>query len=183
VSVGGGREARELRRRCERLVEGLQLPDPFDLTTLCDTIGRRRGRPLRVEMRSQTAGIGTPCGMWVALEDEDVILIDQRTSSHHQQHIGLHEVGHILAGHNAGQALDPSMAERLLPRLDPKTVRMMLGRESYGTPEEREAETIALLLSERIAAPRRDPARPAADNPAAADALMRLNDPFGGKDR
>jgi hypothetical protein len=30
----GGKEERELRRRCERIVEGLELPDPFDLDVL-----------------------------------------------------------------------------------------------------------------------------------------------------
>ena len=44
----GGRQGRELRRRCERIVEGLDMPDPFDLEVLCRTVGEARGRPLRV---------------------------------------------------------------------------------------------------------------------------------------
>jgi hypothetical protein len=183
VIGGRGREARALRRRCQRIVEGLQLPEPFDLESLCETIGRHRGRPLRVEMRGSAAGTGSPCGMWVALETEDVFLIDQRSSSYHRQHIGLHEVGHVLAGHNAGPGLDHDLAIRLLPRLDPSMAKMVLGRDSYGTPQEQEAETIALLLSERIAAPRRVLGAARGADQADADALMRLYGAFGGKDR
>jgi hypothetical protein len=176
------REGRELRRRCERIVEGLEMPDPFDLEVFCRSIGAARGRPLRVVLQPGGGGSGSPCGMWVAYDTEDVIVIDQRTSSLHQQHIGLHEVGHIVAGHNSEQGLAIDSVLRLLPDLDPAVVRLVLGRASYASTQEREAETIALLLSGRIAASRRD--RNVYDvGSATGEALRRLDGAFGGRDR
>ena len=179
----GGRQGRELRRRCERIVEGLDMPDPFDLEVLCRTVAEARGRPLRVLIWPAGGGSGSPCGMWVALADEDVIVIDRRTSWLHQQHIGLHEIGHIVAGHNAGQGLEHDSVLRLLPDLDPAMVRRVLGRASYASPQEREAETIALLLSQRIAVPRRDLEILYDLESATGEALRRLDEAFGGRDR
>jgi hypothetical protein len=42
----------------------------------------------------------------VAFDDEDVIVIDRRTSGLHRQHIGLHEIGHIVAGHKSDTGLE-----------------------------------------------------------------------------
>lgn len=158
------------------------MPDPFDLEVLCGTIGAARGRPLRVQVHAGSGGHGSPCGMWVALDDADVIVVDRRTSSLHRQHIGLHEIGHIMAGHNSGTDLGHDVALRLMPDLDPAMVRRVLGRVSYDTPQEREAEMIALLLSQRIATPRR--AAGTSDDPdsPAGRALRQLNQAFGGQD-
>jgi hypothetical protein len=69
--------------------------------------------------------------MLIGLEHEDIILEEQRTSAPHQEHIALHEIGHILCGHDdAATGLGREEALRLMPSLDPDMVRRVLGRTS-----------------------------------------------------
>ncbi|MER7167898.1 hypothetical protein ABT336_17745 [Micromonospora sp. NPDC000207] len=136
-----------LRRRCERLLTDLALPEPFDLHELCRVLGERRGRPLRLMPISLP--MHTVCGMWVPTGDFDAIFYEQDTSALHQMLIIGHEVGHLLAGHRATAVLDADASRLLLPDLDPQLVRRFLGRSNYDADAEREAEMIGSLLLRR----------------------------------
>lgn len=135
-----------LRRRCERILSGLDLPDPFGIDELCLQLGEQRGRPIHlipIELPP-----GGACGMWASTSDFDAIFYQKNTSSLHQAHIQAHEIGHLICDHSA-VSVDGTGAVLLLPGLDPALMRRMMNRRDYTGREEREAEVFASLLLER----------------------------------
>jgi hypothetical protein len=158
-----------LRRACQRLVDGLDLPlAAVGIRDVLPVIERLTGRA--VVLAPASFGASAPCGIWVRTESSDHVFYDPDTSRAHQDHIIAHELGHILRGHRPNQDLSPALVpERLLSTLDPVMVRKVLGRTGYEQREEQEAETIASLLQSRIH--RRG--LPAADDRAARTLLTR----------
>jgi hypothetical protein len=139
-----------LRRRCEQRLRHTRIPSPFDLDAFCGEVAARRGRPL---IRRPVPGLSAdaPCGLWIGTDTTDHVFYDPGTSPLHAEHIVLHELAHILSGHEgSGGAL-----ARLFPDLDPATVRRVLGRVSYTSAQEREAEMMASLIRGRSAQPPR----------------------------
>jgi len=139
---------RALRRRCTELLDDVDVPVPFDLPLFCQRLAAHRGRPLQVlslPMQQSQAGL---CGVWVATDTQDWVIVEPGTSPLHQAVIALHEIGHVLAGHRADNGWDGVVA-RMLPHLDPATVRSVLGRSAYRWKWEREAEMIATLVLAR----------------------------------
>ncbi len=136
---------RQLRRQCERRLDGITIPRPFDLDQFCRNVARRRGR--RLQLRS-IPGLSTssPCGLWISVPTADYIFFDPNTSALHAEHIVLHELGHILCNHTIATDVENSTLARLLPDLDPRTVARVLGRVRYTTAQEREAELLASLI-------------------------------------
>jgi hypothetical protein len=135
-----------LRWRSERRLRGVRVPSPFDLDAFCAELAGRRGRPL---IRRPVPGLSAeaPCGLWIATDRADHVFYDPGTSPLHAEHIVLHELAHMICSHSgAGDALP-----RLFPDLDPATVRRVLGRVSYTTDQEREAEMVASLIRGRSA--------------------------------
>jgi hypothetical protein len=138
---------RELRRRCARLVDTLDIPVPFSAQGLCARLAAQRGRPIELVMVAMPAG--GLCGVWVAAKDRDFIFFEGRTSPLHQEHIILHEFAHLFCGHTTTSVLAPETSRLLLPDLDPNVVDRVLQRTHYSAEEEREAETTASLVLER----------------------------------
>ncbi len=138
-----------LRRRCERRLRGIRIPEPFDLDAFCREVELHRGRRL---LRRPVPGLsaGAPCGLWIGTDRADHVFYDPGTSPLHAEHIVLHELAHILSEHTLGQ--DGSLAQ-LFPDLDPATVSRMLGRVAYTNAQEREAEMMASLIRGRSARP------------------------------
>jgi hypothetical protein len=136
-----------LRRRCERRLRGVRIPQPFDLDAFCLEVETRRGRRL---LRRPVPGLSShaPCGLWIGTPRADHVFYDAGTSPLHAEHIVLHELAHILSGHQ----LDVSLAG-LFPDLDPAMVTRALGRVGYTTVQEREAEMMASLIRGRSARP------------------------------
>ena len=136
-----------LRWRSERRLRGIRVPRPFDLDAFCAEVAARRGRPL---IRRAVPGLAAeaPCGMWIATDRTDHIFYDPGTSPLHAEHIVLHELAHILCDHSGSAGA----LARLFPDLDPAAVRRVLGRVSYTTEQEREAEMLASLIRGRTAA-------------------------------
>lgn len=140
---------RSFVQRCARKVRELHplFPEPFDIVGFCDNLGRARRRPIHL-MPVELPAAELPCGMWVSTTSVDVIAYARDTSPPHRAHIILHELAHMLCDHQG--ALGPGQVELLFPSIDPALVRRMLGRTSYTCDEEREAETLASLLQERV---------------------------------
>ncbi|BCJ52549.1 hypothetical protein Asp14428_40240 [Actinoplanes sp. NBRC 14428] len=92
---------------------------------------------------------GAPCGLWISVAGADYVFYDPGTSRLHAEHIVLHELGHMLSGHTTGLDLDNAAVALLVPDLDPRTVRTVLGRVGYTTAQEREAEMLASLIRAR----------------------------------
>ncbi|MGI5502176.1 ImmA/IrrE family metallo-endopeptidase [Lentzea sp. CA-135723] len=127
-----------------RLARKLRLPQPFDVHALCARVAADRGRPITL-IPLPMASLG-PCGLWLAGDREDVVCYEQHTSALHQEHIILHELGHILHGHEGSETMSA-----LFPDLSGETVRTMLARqhETFGERAEREAEDFAFAVLAR----------------------------------
>jgi len=141
-----------LRRRCERRLRHLPIPDPFVLEILCERLAQSRGRPLTLHAMPPL-GLHSPNGVWVATASADHIFVDEGARALHREHIVLHEIGHMVAEHNSGSVLSPADTEALLPDLDRAMVARVLGRTRYSLEEEREAELMATLIAQRAGRP------------------------------
>lgn len=141
-------QLKKLRKAGARRIADLDLPEMADVAELCRYLGEVRGRPITLVPMQMPAT--HPCGMWVAARDEDLIFYDANTTSAHQEHIILHELGHIICCHRGAGWLDEASARLLFPNLDPDLVRDMLLRATYDDVQEQEAEIIAYLLSQRV---------------------------------
>ncbi|WP_143466999.1 ImmA/IrrE family metallo-endopeptidase [Lentzea kentuckyensis] len=127
-----------------RLARGLVLPSPFDIVELCARVSRRRRR--RIVLAPMPLSALGPCGLWLAGEQADIICYEQDTSELHQEHIILHELGHILHDHQGAETLNA-----LLPDLSGATLRIMLARQhdAFSAKAEREAEQFAYAVLAR----------------------------------
>ncbi|MGW2050993.1 hypothetical protein ACWCPF_38400 [Streptomyces sp. NPDC001858] len=88
-----------------------------------------------------------PFGLWLMTDSADIVFYQQDTTRAHQDHIILHEVGHIIADHKDEQVWTPGddPAAGLLPGGLPRG----LPRTCYDSRHEREAELIATIILER----------------------------------
>jgi hypothetical protein len=164
---------REIRRRCKRELRALRIRPPLDVPLLCERLGERRGRPIR--LMPYPIPVPGPFGLWLATEAADYILYQQETSKSHQAHIILHEVGHILADHQSDET-DDSVWRDLLGNIPPDAIRRALRRSSYDVEHEREAELVATIILEWASVV--DRVAP----PEAQDAgLQRLQDALGDR--
>lgn len=175
----------QLHRRCQAVLDQLTLPRPFSIDALCRELSRTRGRPLHLHALPDQAAGGNICGLWLATPTDDHIFYEQRTTQIHQEHIILHEIGHMLFDHHGirptapppgvptstGSTRAPTAAgarsatpeaeesapaattagensgvQALLPDLSPQLIQRLLGRASYTTRQEQEAEMLATLL-------------------------------------
>jgi hypothetical protein len=100
----------------------------------------------------------------------DYIFYESQTSALHQEHIILHEVGHLLCEHRVASLSRDEVSELLLPDLDPAMIRRVLGRTCYPVWAEQEAEIIASLILAKVERQRRETAlsRPASVVPVVA---------------
>ncbi|MFB9465847.1 hypothetical protein [Streptomyces cinereospinus] len=112
----------------------------------------------------------------------DVILYQQETTRLHQEHIILHEVGHILVSEDEQadeeQETPDDFVEgwaTLIPVLDPDLVRRVAQRCSYDDGEECEVELAATIILEWSSA--LDPATPLSDDPT----LRRIQSALGDR--
>jgi hypothetical protein len=136
----------KLRRRCEPILAQIDLPRPFSIEALCHHIAEQRGRPLYLHPLPPEAAVSGTCGLWLGTAIDDHVFYEKQTSRLHQEHIMLHEFGHILFGHDSLDAGDNVGAQALLSDLDPRLVRHLLGRTNYTTRQEQEAEMLASLI-------------------------------------
>ncbi|MEV6975294.1 ParH-like protein [Kitasatospora sp. NPDC093806] len=144
----GGIE-RGLWLRCRGVADSIPLPEPFGLRALTDSLTRLRGRP--IELIPLSGPAHSPCGVLVSTDRADYIGYAVDTTALHQQHIVLHEIGHLLCRHaGTGAVLGEDVREALTPRLSGELVRRVLGRSAYTQRQEREAELVASLALHRV---------------------------------
>lgn len=175
----GRMNEQRLWRRCQPLVRELErsigLPEPGAVEEFIERLAIHRGRP--IELRPFThdevpAGI---CGLWIDQTSRDVIGFP--TEARHAPHIVMHEVGHMLCGHRGRSAVGGTQLRSFMPDLDPDMVHRVLGRSVFSDREEREAELVASLIMDRVAATARRSPVPA----IVVDPLtQRLRRAFGG---
>jgi len=165
---------RQARRQWQALVDGLALPDPFDLAQFCKQFEQGTGRPIVLMPRDSERDGPAPCGLLARTDDRDYVFYETATSRVHLRQNIFHELGHLLADHapmtTAVGAEDPGL-RTLLPHLDPAVVRRVLARGGYDRQIEREAEVIGSLLGLRVEASLRGRTRPQASGDPALDRM------------
>ena len=102
---------RALRRRCRNLLRQLDARPPLDIPEMCAQLGILRGRP--IYLRAHPLPASGPFGVWLSLSAADYIFYQEHTSQPHQEHIILHELGHLIAEHRSD-----GRAPALLPQAD-----------------------------------------------------------------
>lgn len=147
---------RAMRRQCGKVIRlsGVdRLPTPVapdDLfAALCGGMSIERGRP--VQLRTVAFPAGTASGLWLAMDDRDLVVVEKGTDPDHQLLILAHEFGHMVRGHSGHHLDGAAVAARLLADDGDlrETVAHVAARTHLGEPEEREAEAFGLLLSTR----------------------------------
>jgi hypothetical protein len=132
------------------LARALPIPVPWHRDVFVANIAKLRDRPIRLVPTDTAALADSPCGLWLASADEDVILHETGTSDYHIDQIVCHEIGHMMLGHGRGgpDAPGPAFAalDQLLPDIDPSTVRAILGRSDFRADQERDAEMFASMV-------------------------------------
>lgn len=139
---------RELRRRCRKLLRELDIRPPLDVATLCARIGDQRGRA--IDLYPYPIIVPGPFGLWFEQPERDAIFYQSDTSRPHQDHIILHELGHILAGHpsDGAQADEAVQQIRRNPPTDGLDGEARARRTCYDSAHEREAELVATTILE-----------------------------------
>lgn len=92
-----GNNRRELRRRCDELIDTLPVRAPFEVTTFLHELSRQRETPLALWRMNPVRSM--PTGMLVATREMDYLFVARGTSPGHAVHIAFHELGHALSGH------------------------------------------------------------------------------------
>ncbi|MFI9804260.1 regulator component [Streptomyces sp. NPDC052301] len=137
----------ELQRRCSAILRDLGVRRSLPFEAVLERVEELRERPLVLrELPEQIAETGV-CGLWLGTDDADYVFYEARTAPLHRQHIILHEIGHVLCDHHrgvTGRAEDLTVPP--LGDLQPSAIKRLMGRTSYTTSEEQEAEMIASLI-------------------------------------
>ncbi|UGT68805.1 hypothetical protein LTT66_00770 [Nocardia gipuzkoensis] len=157
----------DLAARFDELGRLVPIPHPWDVTEYLERVAEYRGRPITlcpIDVGALSGnGCGTGSGLWIAREDDDVIMYGADTEWH-ADHIIAHEIGHMLLGHG-GSASGPEAAaadlplRELMPSLSLETIHSVLRRQDYGSERERAAETFADLLLVEAMLPKRSASR------------------------
>ncbi|QTZ93817.1 hypothetical protein [Streptomyces auratus] len=136
----------ELRSYGRWLMRELAPPLPLSVTTLCELLAEQRGTPIKL-LEWQLSADG-PFGILLSRQDEDVIVYQANTTKAHQEHIILHEVGHIIAYDLSGE----------------RPARPQL-RSCYSDRDERDAEIVASTLMQHALSVQRQAQRYGLDDP------------------
>ncbi|GAA5611584.1 hypothetical protein Spla01_02738 [Streptomyces platensis] len=133
---------REMERRLRQELRELGIQPPLDVAALCKALGTKWGRD--IELQPAPLPQPGPLGLLVETPEADVILYQEETTRLHQDHIILHEIGHMLAHHEGG-SVDP---DAMVPRVEPGGAHKVLRRCSYDDQKECDAELVATIILE-----------------------------------
>ncbi|MFI6849967.1 ParH-like protein [Kitasatospora sp. NBC_00085] len=136
-----------LWQRCRGVAESIPLPEPFGIPELTEALALLRGRP--IELMPLSGPEHSPCGVLISTDRADYIGYPADTTALHQQHIVLHEIGHLLCGHTGGSGPSTAVPAALTTQLSEELVRRVLGRSGYTERQEQEAELVASLALQR----------------------------------
>jgi hypothetical protein len=127
----------------------------------------RLGRP--ITLRFDDLGDSGVSGLWAVTDDDVHIIIVTTTRSWvHRMLIVLHEVAHMLCGHEPIRVGAEDCRRLLFPDLSPRMLTVLAGRTDLTRAEEREADQLAGILARTLLANEREqddqPVRPNGDD-------------------
>jgi len=129
-------------------VDQLALGNTFTFDALVDAVQRNRQRRLRIVELADLGDQDGLCAVWLVADGEDLILHASSDSALHRQQFVLHELAHMILGHDAHH--DPETPDFLLPDIPPQVKARLLRRQELNTVEEIVAETLADRLAAAI---------------------------------
>jgi len=135
--------------RCEAIIDTLPIEYPFNIHGLAERLGCRRQRPLAL---ITVAMGGKPFALWVGLRTMDIIFYEQNTPSWHQEHLILHEIGHMLLEHRT--VAPPAWLRSASAPTTHAAEESMGVWLDHTAEEEREADEFADWACRRVAAER-----------------------------
>lgn len=153
--------------------------------SLCTAYGRVRGGR-RVEFRFAAFPPDTASGLWLGMEDRDLLVIEERTRPEHQLVIASHELWHVDEGtcdrHGPGMAVAARLAGAHGSLSDLLTshrglgsvVRQAAARADSEDPAEVRAETFGLHLGRILQA-----SLPPPREEQVPEAVERIKNSFG----
>lgn len=130
----------------------LPIPVPWDREVFIANLAELRGRPIRLVPTDTSTIAGSPCGLWLTKDDEDIIAHEIGTSPYHADQIICHEVGHMILGHDRTRTFgkdrdrEYDLCRKILPGIDPRTIQAVLGRTNFASDQERDAEMFASII-------------------------------------
>ncbi|MEV0759437.1 hypothetical protein [Nocardia sp. NPDC050435] len=163
-----------MHRRCGEIVEKFDMPT--DLDEFLERISLQQRRPvIPIAMALPPEG---PTGAIVYSSEGIFVPFSKHTSQVHRHNIVLHELGHLLFGHNGITDVDRERSQAMFPDLDPDLVISMLQRTNYSDDQEKEAELFASVMGMKLAtwSPKTDQA---AIPPEIAAAIARIEKVLG----
>jgi hypothetical protein len=145
-----GRRLRELR---DGLIKDLDLPQGATTETVCtrlvDVMAQRLGREIR--LRFDDLGGGEVSGLWAVTDaGVHVIIVTTARSWFHRLHILLHEIAHMLCGHEPMRLSEDHTRALFYPDLGPGMLRILAGRTTLSRRDEREADELAGALAQHL---------------------------------
>ncbi|WP_160310884.1 hypothetical protein [Streptomyces sp. 150FB] len=176
---------RYIRRICGDLIQDLDLTAPFSVDDLCEQVAERRRRRIRLAPLAFPAS--GPVGLLVSTAAVDYVFYEVHTTTTHQTHIVVHELGHLVWGHSSsgpGEDSPHDSGSSLFSEdIDPVLIGHMLGRTQYSRPEEYAAEYFATQVLRMVSGPPLDTAAVPADMGDLATRLERSLQHCGGTRR
>lgn len=136
---------RELRRHCRQLLRKLDIQPRLRVDELCLRLGEHLNKPIR--LIPWALPVPGPFGLWMSRPNEEVIFYQEETTRVHQDHIILHEVGHILADHQDDGDIGEDLPD-LGPDFPHDLTTRGFRRTCYTEDYEREAELVATIIQE-----------------------------------
>ena len=141
------RVERRLLAACDRIIEQVPLPVPFNINRYRRALEASRGRPIRLMYWEPVASLDSshPYGCWLACADEDRFYLRPDLSPLHQALTFLHEAGHMQFGHDRGAGpVDADFIDALVSNPERTGSRLRM----YSREQEREAELFASRVME-----------------------------------
>ncbi|MFJ4777063.1 toxin-antitoxin system, toxin component [Streptomyces sp. NPDC088762] len=160
------RTTRVMRRLADDLLADVGLTPPSEVASIiggvCAAYGRRRGGDRTIDFHFASFPAGTASGLWLEMDDRDLLVIEKHTRPEHQLVIACHELWHVAEG--TCHSLGPGMvvAARLaegnsdLARLLHSdtglraVIRQAAARADHEDPAETRAEIFGLHLGKLL---------------------------------
>jgi len=114
-------------------VDELALGVNFTFDELVGAVQRSRHRRLRIIELADLGDEDGLCAVWLVADGEDLILHASSDSALHRQQFVLHELAHMILGHDANH--DPEAPDFLLPDIPSQVKARLLRRQDLDTAE------------------------------------------------
>lgn len=141
------RRLKKVRQTCEALLDRWGMDHGCGIDELHRYLSAQNERPIHlIPMPFPERHL---FGLWLKMDDFDIIAYEKAASASHKEHIIAHELAHIAFQHRGSVKFEESATGPLFSDVEPGVVKGMLMRSRYSDDEEQEAEMMASLILAR----------------------------------